>query len=73
MEKFITARFKGKCAETASKITKGDNILYDTQTGKVYSSRSGRYKKAIESRSTAVCVQAQEEAYYDDFCRKNNI
>lgn len=73
MEKFITARFKGKCAETAAKITKGDSILYDTETRKVYSSRSGRYKDAIENRSTAACVQAQEEAYYDDFCRKYNI
>lgn len=73
MMKFITARFSSKCAETNTTINKGDNILYDAHTKKVYCSRSAKYQDEAEQQSIASYIQGQEEACFDNFCNKNNI
>lgn len=73
MLKFIEARFRSRCAETEMTINKNDSILYDTVTKKAYCSQSDKYKHQASCHSTAAMVQAQEEAYFDNFCQKNNI
>ncbi len=73
MVKFIEARFSSTCAETGKPIRKHDSILYDTVTKKVYCSRSKAYQNEAERKSTANMVQANEDAYYDNFCQTNNI
>jgi hypothetical protein len=73
MNKFITAKFKGSCAQTGAVIKKGGPILYDTYTKEVFCRESGRYKSELDAANTASYIRENEEAYYDDFCRKNNI
>ena len=73
MIKFITARFPGKCAETALSFSKYDNILYDYTTKKAYCSKSKFYQDEAEAAALAVHVQANEHAYYEHFCMVNNI
>lgn len=73
MNKFIQAKFKGICHETGKTIAKGDSILYNTDTKKAYSSESSMYKKAYECTQDAYYVQAQEDAYFDNFCQRNGI
>lgn len=73
MMKFITARFSSKCAETKTTINRGDNILYDTYTKKVYCSRSAKYQDEAEQQSIASYIQSQEDARSDHFCMNNNI
>ena len=70
MGKFMQSRFKSTCAETGIVIKKGDAIYFD---GKAYSSSSNRYKNAKENEQTSSYVQAQENAYFDNFCYLNNI
>ncbi len=73
MEKFMKSKFKGVCAETGKTIKKGDSILFDTVTRKVYSVSSKRYKDAAECKSTSGFIEAQENAYFDNFCWRNKI
>lgn len=73
MAKFIEARFQSHCAETGSTIKKDDSILYDTVTKKAYCSQSRKYKDEASCRNIAAMVEAQENAYYDNFCITNNI
>mgnify|MGYP007056311017 CR=1 FL=1 len=73
MDKFIKAKFKSVCAETGNKINKGDSILFDTATHEVFCSTSKRYKSEHERVSTMSYVQAQEDAYFDNFCQRNGI
>lgn len=73
MDKFIKAKFKSVCSETGNKINKGDSILFDTVTHKVFCSASKRFKSEHERVSTVSYVQAQEDAYFDNFCQRNGI
>lgn len=73
MNKFIQAKFKSVCHETDKVIAKGDSILYDTDTKKAYSAESSTYKKAYQCTQDAHYVQAQEDAYFDNFCQRNGI
>lgn len=64
------SKFASNCAETGTKIKKGDPIYYD---GKAYSSYSNKFKDLKDLDQLAEYIQAQENAYFDNFCLKNNI
>lgn len=70
MGRFITARYKSACAETGKTINKGETIYFD---GKAYSEGSKAYKDRKEANQTFAHIQANENAYFDSFCLKNNI
>jgi hypothetical protein len=70
MGRFITSRFKSICAETGIQIKSNESIYYD---GKAYCTSSSRYIKAKEIGQTFAHIQANEDAYFDNFCRNNNI
>lgn len=70
MGRFITAKFNSKCADTNQVIKKGDRIYYDG--GRAYCKDAKYYKIADVSLESAY-VQAQENAYFDNFCANNNI
>ena len=64
------SKFASNCAESGAKIKKGESIYFD---GKAYSSSSKTYQNAKENEQTSSYVQAQEEAYFNNFCYSNNI
>ncbi len=68
-----TAKFNSVCAETGKKIRKGDSMLYDKTTRKCYTTDSNAAKNESERQSLMSYVDAQENAYFDNFCRANNI
>jgi len=70
---FITAKFSSKCAETGKQIKKGETIYYNRSTKKPYCKESQCYKDIEEMQSTARIVEDQENAYFDNFCQRNNI
>jgi hypothetical protein len=70
MGRFITARFKSKCAETSQTINKGESIYFD---GKAYCVDSKPYKDRKEANQTFAHIKANEDAYFDNFCYQNNI
>jgi hypothetical protein len=70
MGKFMYSKFASNCAETSAKIKKGESIYYN---GKAYSSSSKTYQNAKENEQTSCHIQAQENAYFDNFCYSNNI
>jgi len=65
----------GWCTETNKFISRGDKVLWDPDTKKVYSQFSPTYKAWVEkeTKDTASYIQAQEDAYFDNFCYTNNI
>jgi len=70
---FINAKFKSKCAETGRAIAKGENCLYDRVNKKVYCRSSKKYQEHQEIENTSSFIEAQENAYFDNFCLANNI
>jgi hypothetical protein len=70
MGKFIKAKYNGKCAETGRTIYKYELIYFD---GKAYSEASKVYKESKEALETLGHVEANENAYFDNFCLSNNI
>jgi hypothetical protein len=73
MNKFMISKFKSVCQETGKVISKGEYILYDTASRKAYSSQSKKYQSEQECVQTAAYIQAQEDAYFDNFCNKYGI
>ncbi len=77
--KRITAKFKSKCAQTGRTIDKGEEMIYDYKNKKCYSFYSLVWSSYVKENGEplmtddAKLVQAQEEAYYDNFCKNNNI
>jgi len=71
--KQITAKFKSVCAETGKVIKKGDQMIYDYQTKKCYCMDSQTATKHNEPTQESLHVQANEDAYFDNFCQQNNI
>jgi hypothetical protein len=74
--KTITAKFNSRCAETGYPIKKGDKIVYCYQTRKAYCLQSPiakdfLYKESIDP--AAGMIQANEDAYFDNFCQMNGI
>ena len=70
MGKFIESKFQGICAETSKPIKKGDPIYFD---GKAYSEASKVYKESKEAAETLAHILANENAYFENFCLRNNI
>ena len=70
---FINAKFKSKCAETGATIAKGENCLYDRVNKKVYCRSSKKFQAEQETEKTSSFIEAQENAYFDNFCQTNNI
>lgn len=68
--KAITAKFNSKCAATGQAIKKGENIIYDQTTKRAY--KLGNEPKNQYSDDANI-VQAQEDAYFDNFCQNNGI
>lgn len=73
MNKFLNSKFKGVCSETGKPISKGETILYDITARKAYCSESKKYKSEYECHQTASYIQVQEDAYFDNFCIRNDI
>jgi RNA polymerase-binding transcription factor DksA len=70
MGKFIKSKFNGKCAETGKAIYKYELIYFD---GCTYCQESTKYKENKEALETLGHVEANENAYFDNFCLSNNI
>ena len=66
----MISKFASTCKETSAKIKKGEAIYFD---GHAYSSSSNKYKELKELDQLAGYIQDQENAYFDNFCLKNNI
>jgi hypothetical protein len=64
--KKITAKFASKCSASGLPIKKGETIWYDTDSKKVY--KDG---KQPEINQDALHVQANEDAYFDNWYAKN--
>lgn len=76
--KRIIAKFKSNCAETGQVIKKGDTMFYNYTTRKCYALNSPtaiaeQAEASEESNSIGSYVQAEQEAYFDNFCQANNI
>lgn len=71
--KLIHAKFNSKCAETGRIIKQGDVILYDYSTKKCYCEHSQTFVDYNKEDSAAGMIQANEDAYFDNFCYNNNI
>ena len=71
--RFITAKFNSQCHETGAKIKKGDFILYDPNIKKAYCKASKKYQEQNEPDPAAGTIQANEDAYFDNWCQRNNI
>ncbi len=71
MSKYMQAKFDSKCAQTGASIKRGADIYYVPGRGSFCES-SAVYKEH-RANNDAAHVQAQEEAYFDNFCQKNNI
>lgn len=71
--KKITAKFNSKCAETGKAIRKGEAMYYDYSAKKCYCMESNTVAKFTEPDPAYGMIQANEEAYFDNFCQQNNI
>jgi hypothetical protein len=72
----IKAIWNSKCAETGTRILKGEEMIYNYDTKKCYSLTSTTattFERAAENNSTADHVAAQENAYFDNFVQSNNL
>jgi hypothetical protein len=64
--KKIKAKFNSKCSATNTPIKKGETIWYDPTNKKVY--KDGNQP---EINHDALHVQAQEDAFFDNWYAKN--
>ena len=76
--KLIKAKFRSRCPETGKTIHRGDATYYDVVNKQAYHPtadivRIFESKQAEQDLNTANHIQAQEEAYFDNFCQQNNI
>jgi hypothetical protein len=72
--KKITAKFNSTCAETGRKLSKGSDIYYNTTTRKAYHPESDTVKNYLNGGTddgTAGYIQAQEDAYFDNWSSAN--
>jgi hypothetical protein len=75
---YIVARFKGKCSETGKTIPKGENCLHDPFLKQVYAMDSPKGIKWQQDEQNShleagKMAQAEQEAFYDNFCQRNSI
>jgi hypothetical protein len=73
--KKIQARFNSQCAETGKRIKKGDTMYYDYSAKKCYCLESNKAKQqdTPANPDLAGFIQAEQDAYFDNFCQQNNI
>jgi len=74
--KTIYAKFASKCQATGQQIKRGELIKYDPATRKAYKldhAPTIGEQNQNEAEQISKFVQAQEEAYFDNFCSMNNI
>ena len=69
----ITAKFHSYCAETNKLIRKGHEMYFDRVERKCYILASNKVKRYLENQSLSNHIQAQENAYFDNFCSYNKI
>jgi len=72
--KKITAKFNSICAETGAKIKKGESMYYDYSTKKCYCLDSNTALNIGYGEDRGMSISdAQEMAYFDNFCQRNNL
>ncbi len=71
--KKIIAKFNGKCAETNKQIKKGELMYYDYSTRLCYHLTSTIAQSINTDENLSSLIADQESAYFDNFCRLNNI
>lgn len=62
------ARFNSVCATSGKRIKKGESMVYDNITKKCYAI-GYEPKRTDESKM----IEANENAFFDNFCLNNNI
>ena len=72
MKKLI-AKFDGYCAETNKHFRKGHEMYFDLTERKCYHVASNKVQNFLADQSLGNHIQAQENAYFDNFCSSNNI
>ena len=70
--KKIIAKFNSKCALTSKPIKKGEQMYYDYLTRKCYHITINVDQVNIDDNLSDL-IEAQENAYFDNFCINNNI
>jgi hypothetical protein len=70
--KKMTAKYKGKCNQCNAAIAVGDSIGYDTQIRKAICSGCMKMQTDKESESTAAYIDAQENAYHENWYINNS-
>lgn len=68
----IFAKFPSKCADTGRRILRGEAVYYDPKGKRVFCPRSDMarmYESQQEARNVRAYIEAQENAYFDDFAR----
>jgi hypothetical protein len=82
--RLINAKFKSVCNETGCTIKKGERCVYDPITKKCYAIGSNKAVAFINNKETTnederdtngmrSMIQANEDAYFDNFCYRENI
>ncbi len=75
--KKITAKFASDCAETGKRILRGETMYYNYKTRQCYCMASNKAKEIEgidkECIDTANYIQAQENAYFDNFCQNDRM
>lgn len=70
----IRAKYANRCAETGEWIRKGDECIYSPASRCIYSMKSLVAQNFLSQADLALgMIQANEEAYFDNFCMNNNI
>ena len=69
--KQIKAKFKSKCAETGKVINKGETMLYNYTTRQCYAIHSNTGQAERSNTNDAELIEAQENAYFDNFTYLN--
>lgn len=67
--KLITSKYGGICHKTGAKINKGEFMYYDYRERKVYCKKY--IEDLNEAYSTKQFIEAQENAYFDNFISLN--
>ena len=68
----ISAKFPCHCADTGRRILRGEAVYYDPKGKRVFCPRSDMarmYDSQQEARQVRAYVEAQENAYFDNFAR----
>lgn len=67
------ARFNSVCAASGRRIKKGDRMHYDSTNKKCYHIDHKPNEDNGIDWGLAQTIEAEQSAFYDNFCRANNI